>query len=73
MVQWLGFHARNAGVWVPSLVGELRSHMPHNAAPALKKKKRKKGLGTNLTIKVQDLHTGTLKTMKFYKKKLKIK
>ena len=67
MVQWLGFHA-NAGVWVPSLVGELRSYMPHNAP-----KKKKKGLGTNLTIKVQDLHTGTLKTMKFYRKKLKIK
>ena len=27
-VQWLKLHASNAGVQVPSLVWELRSHMP---------------------------------------------
>ena len=27
-VQWLRFQAPNAGGWVPSLVGELRVHMP---------------------------------------------
>ena len=69
MVQWLGFHAPAAGVWVPSLVGELRFQMPQNEV----KKKKKRALGTNLTIKVQDLHTGALKTMKFYTKKLKSK
>ena len=28
-VRWLAFHLPKQGVWVPSLVGELRSHMPH--------------------------------------------
>ena len=31
-VQWLRHHAPNAGAQVPSVVGELRSHMPHGAA-----------------------------------------
>ena len=37
MVQWLRLHAANAGARVPSLVGELRSHIMHNAAPKIKK------------------------------------
>ena len=57
MVQWLGFHARNAGVWVPSLVGELRSHMPHNAAPALKKKKRLRNKFNNKSTRPAHRHT----------------
>ena len=31
-VQWLRLRASNAGAWVRSLVGELRSHMPRGAA-----------------------------------------
>ena len=30
VVQWLRFHAANAGAWVRSLVGEVRSRMLHN-------------------------------------------
>ena len=41
-VQWLRLCASNAGgVWVQSLAGELRSHMPHGASKILKKKKKK--------------------------------
>ena len=32
VVQWLRLPAANAGVWVQSLVGELRSHMPWGTA-----------------------------------------
>ena len=38
MVQWLRLHAANAGARVPSLVGELSSHIMHNAAQKIKKK-----------------------------------
>ena len=31
-IQWLRFHASNAGTGVQSLVRELRFHMLHNAA-----------------------------------------
>ena len=36
-IQWLRHRASSAGGWVPSLVGELGSHMLHNTA---KKKKK---------------------------------
>ena len=29
VVQWLRLHLPMQGVWVPSLVGELRPHVPH--------------------------------------------
>ena len=32
------------GVWIQSLVGQLRSSMPHGAAKKLKKKKRRENL-----------------------------
>jgi len=32
MVQELRLQATNAGAWVPSLVGEIRSYMPHGVA-----------------------------------------
>ena len=32
MVQWLRLHASNAGLWVQSLAGELRSHMLNRVA-----------------------------------------
>ena len=54
MVQWLGFHA-NAGVWVPSLVGELRSYMPHNAPK--KKKKRLRNKFNNKSTRPAHRHT----------------
>ena len=28
MIQWLRLHLPMTGVWVPSLAGKLRSHMP---------------------------------------------
>ena len=31
-VQWLGLCASTAGMWVPSLMGELRSYMLHDVA-----------------------------------------
>lgn len=41
VVQWLRCHASNAGVWVQSLVGELRLNMPHGAAKKIKTKNLK--------------------------------
>ena len=41
VVQWLGLHASTAGTSVQSLVGGLRSHMPHGGTK--KKKEKKKG------------------------------
>ena len=30
VVQWLKIHLATQGIWVQSLVGELRSHMPQS-------------------------------------------
>ena len=43
-VQWLGLHAFTAVAWVPSQVGELRSHMLRDVAKNKKEKKKKEGL-----------------------------
>ena len=47
MVQWLRLCASNAGVWIQSLVSELRSHLLHgmakNKIKYLLQKLRRKG------------------------------
>ena len=51
MVQWLRLHAASKGVWVQSLVGELRSHMLCGAARRfLKKEKKRKEMCFNKSL-----------------------
>ena len=41
MVQWLRLHLPLQGLWVQSLVGELRYHMPQGEAENIKNFKRR--------------------------------
>ena len=48
MVQWLRLHASTAGAQVRSLVGELRSCMPHGVVKKKKKKKKRRGTAAHV-------------------------
>ena len=56
MVQWLRFHLPRQGVWVGSLVKELRAHMPQG-------QKKKNQTASNRSNAVANV----IKTLKFNK------
>ena len=71
MVQWLRFRLPMQGLWVPSPVRELRSHMPHSQKPkpesrsntvtdsikTLKKKKKKRAMDLKRPFSKEDTET----------------
>ena len=71
MVQWLRLHTPTAGgmgLMVRSLVGELRSFMPHSTA---KKKKKKTDGEEEILEEIMKIHFSELKKRKLINLRLK--